>query len=71
MKTLLEQVRGIDTLGCAWRVILENGRSSRSASTRREIEEFATSAELRLTKIQRQLNRGAFLFKPAIGVAIA
>jgi hypothetical protein len=48
MKTsLLEQVRQMDTLGGAWRVILENGRSSPSTDTRREIEEFATTAEKR------------------------
>jgi len=70
MKTsLLEQVRQMDTLGGAWRVILENGRSSPSTDTRREIEEFATTAEKRLTKIQRQLNRNAFRFRPAKGVA--
>src|SRR5260370_40447059 len=70
MKTLLEQVRAIDSLGRAWRVILQNGRSSRSILTRREIEEFATNSESRLTKIQRQLNRGSFRFKPAKGVPI-
>jgi len=70
MKTsLLEQVRQMETLGGAWRVVLENGRSSPSIDTRREIEEFATSAEKRLTKIQRQLNRNAFRFSPAKGVA--
>ena len=70
MKALLEQVRQINTLGRAWRVICENGRSSRSITTRREIEEFSFDAESRLTKIQRQLNSGAFVFEPAKGVAI-
>jgi RNA-directed DNA polymerase len=71
MKTsLLQQVRGIGTLGCAWRVIFENGRSSQSSGTRREIEEFARDAELRLTRIQRQLNRSAFRFAPAKGLGI-
>jgi retron-type reverse transcriptase len=68
MKTLLERVRAIETLGRAWRAILENGRSSRSILTRREIEEFARTSESRLTRIQRQLNRGCFKFGPAIGV---
>jgi len=67
---LLQQVRRIDTLGRAWRVIYENGRSSQSITTRREIEDFAVDAERRVTTIQRQLNRGAFDFEPAIGVAI-
>jgi RNA-directed DNA polymerase len=58
------------TLGRAWRVIFANGRCSQSINTRREIEEFAESPETRLTKIQRQLSRRAFKFKPAVGVAI-
>src|SRR5437879_518372 len=70
MKTLLEQVRAIDTLGRAWRTILENGRSSRSILTRREIEEFARTSESCLTRIQRQLNRGCFKFGPATGVPV-
>ncbi len=70
MRALLEQVRQINALGRAWRVICENGRSSRSIATRREIEEFAFDAESRLTKLQRQLNRSAFIFGPAKGVAI-
>jgi len=70
MKSLTEQVREICTLGRAWRVICENGRSSPSFDTRREIEEFASNAESRLTKIQRQLNLGAFKFEPATGIAV-
>lgn len=68
MKTLLQRVRTIETLGRAWRAILENGRSSQSISTRREIEEFARTSESRLEKIQRQLNLGCFRFMPAKGV---
>ncbi len=56
------------TLGSAWRVICENGRSSQSADTRREIEEFAGDHEARLTKIQRQLCRNAFTFSAAKGI---
>jgi RNA-directed DNA polymerase len=67
--SLLEQVRGMGSLGRAWRVIHENGRSSQSRETRREIAEFARDAESQLTRIQRQLNRGAFRFAPAKGVA--
>lgn len=69
--SLLKQVRRMSTLGRAWRVIHENGRSSQSIETRREIEKFAVDAESRLTKIQRQLNRDAFKFGPAKGVAAA
>jgi RNA-directed DNA polymerase len=66
--TLLQKVRKIGTLGHAWRVIHENGRSSQSRETRREIEEFAVDAESRLTRIQHQLCRGTFKFPPAKGV---
>src|SRR5260370_1049704 len=70
MKTsLLEQDSQVDTLAAAWGVILKNGPCSPSTDTRREIEEFATSGEKRLTKIQRQVNRNGFRFGPAKGVA--
>src|SRR4029077_16928618 len=65
---LIQDVRKIETLGRAWRVIHENGRSSQSRDTRREIEEFANHAESRLTRIQRQLSHGAFRFAPAKGI---
>ena len=68
--SLLQQVREIGTLGRAWRVICENGRSSQSRDTRCAIELFARDAESHLTRIQRQLNRGAFKFGPAKGIAI-
>jgi RNA-directed DNA polymerase len=70
MRTLVQRVRKMETLARAWHVILENGRSSQSLSTRREIEEFARTAESRLEKIQRQLNLGRFIFKPATGIPI-
>jgi retron-type reverse transcriptase len=68
--TLLQQVRKIETLERAWRVIYENGRSSRSIETRREIRDFAANAAARITTLQRQLNRHTFKFMPAKGVAI-
>jgi RNA-directed DNA polymerase len=68
--SLAQQVRQADTLFEAWRVIHENGRSSTSHNTRAEIDEFAASAGARLRRIQRQLSRGSFIFKPARGVAI-
>jgi retron-type reverse transcriptase len=70
VKSLTEQVREIDTLGRAWHVIYENGRSSLSLDTRRQIKEFALRALSRITKIQRQLNMGAFQFEPAKGIAV-
>jgi RNA-directed DNA polymerase len=65
---LLQSVRKIETLGRAWRVIHESGRSSQSRDTRREIEEFARDAESHLNRIQRQLNVSAFRFAPAKGI---
>lgn len=58
------------TLERAWHVIYENGRSSQSSETRRDIANFAETAHATLTRIQRQLCRDAFVFKPAIGVPI-
>jgi RNA-directed DNA polymerase len=68
--SLLSQVRTTPTLAGAWRVIHENGRSSQSAETRREIGQFAETAEVSLNRIQRQLSRNAFVFRPALGVRV-
>jgi len=68
--SLLSQVRTTPTLAGAWRVIHENGRSSQSSETRREIAQFAETAEVSLNRIQRQLSRNAFVFRPALGVRV-
>jgi RNA-directed DNA polymerase len=68
--TLLQRVRTIHTLGRAWRVIYENGRSSQSSDTRRDIAKFAETADVSLNRIQRQLSQSAFVFQPATGVPI-
>lgn len=67
---LLQKLRRMDALGRAWHTIRDNGRSSKSRQTRQEIEEFSNNAESRLNRIQRQLNRNAFTFAPALGVEI-
>ncbi|HEY6464783.1 MAG TPA: reverse transcriptase domain-containing protein [Candidatus Acidoferrales bacterium] len=67
---LLQKLRRMDSLGRAWRVIHDNGRSSKSRQTREEIEEFSSKAESHLTRIQRKLSRNAFNFAPATGVEI-
>jgi hypothetical protein len=64
-KSLLGQVRTIDTLGRAWRVIEQNGRTSLSLDTKQEIRRFAERSAVALTKIQRQLCNEAFEFEPA------
>jgi retron-type reverse transcriptase len=68
--TLLSQVRTMPTLGRAWHVIYENGRSSQSSETRRDTSRFAETAEASLNRIQRQLSKNAFAFEPATGVSI-
>jgi RNA-directed DNA polymerase len=68
--SLVKEVRSMRTLGRAWSVVFENGRSSRSTETRREVDKFASAAIPKLTKIQRQLNRDAFTFKLATGVPV-
>ena len=68
--TLLTRVRTIQTLGRAWRVIYENGRSSQSSETRRDVAKFAETSDASLNRIQRQLNRKSFVFEPATGVPI-
>ena len=67
---LLKRVRKISTLGDAWRVVLRNANSSSSIVTKREVREFAENVFSHLTKIQRQLNRNAFKFRPSRGVPI-
>jgi len=68
--TLLSRVRSMSVLGPAWRVIHENGNSSHSPETRREVAAFAENAEENLTRIQRQLNKNAFVFMPSRGIPI-
>jgi RNA-directed DNA polymerase len=68
--SLLREVRKIDALYEAWRVILENGRSSTSIETKAEIDEFGANAGKNLRRIQYRLARNSFAFKPARGVPI-
>jgi RNA-directed DNA polymerase len=59
-----------ETLWRAWSVVLENGRTSRSARTRADIAEFAAEAPRHLQSIAWKLQRGKYQFEPAHGVAI-
>ena len=67
---LVARLRKKRSLARAWRVILNNARSSRSRDTRREIDEFALDADAHLDRIQRQLNQCKFKFHPARGIPI-
>jgi RNA-directed DNA polymerase len=69
-KSLLRQVRTIDTLGRAWRVIEQNARTSLSLETKQEVRKFAERSAVALTKIQRRLCNDAFEFEAAKGIPI-
>jgi retron-type reverse transcriptase len=67
-KGLFELVRSTRVLRNAWLVIQQNGRTSKSPETREEIAKFAEDASVHLDRIQRQLRKKKFTFKPAKGV---
>ena len=61
-------VRRRRTLTRAWNAIQRNGRLSTSAETRADIKKFAKDAPVHIERIQRQLLKNSFVFKPAKGV---
>jgi retron-type reverse transcriptase len=67
-ESLVLSVRRRRTLTKAWLAVQRNGRLSKSAQTRAEIKEFAKDAPVHLERIQRQLSKNTFVFKPAKGV---
>jgi RNA-directed DNA polymerase len=68
VRSLAQQVRSPDTLSRAWHTVLENGRQSRSASTRAAVADFARDADKHLRLLTRQLRDSTFRFSPASGV---
>lgn len=66
--SLFLNVRRRRTLTRAWLAIQRNGRLSTSAETRAEIKKFAEDVPLHIDRIQRQLSKNLFVFKPAKGV---
>jgi retron-type reverse transcriptase len=64
------QVRKKKTLSRAWAAIQRNARTSKSETTKKEIEEFAANADTNLKRIQRELQLRAFKFPPAKGVRV-
>ncbi len=70
MGKLFKQLSKPETIWRAWSVVLENGRTSKSARTRAEIAAFAADAPKLIQKIAWSLPRGRYRFEPAHGVAI-
>ncbi|WP_198283211.1 reverse transcriptase domain-containing protein [Sphingomonas sp. PAMC 26617] len=54
----------------AWRVIQQNGRSSKSEAVRLELERFAEDAPRNIRSLKGQLSGGRFKFQKAKGVPI-
>jgi RNA-directed DNA polymerase len=69
-RTLIQEVRRIQTLSRAWNAVRRNGRSSKSEQTREEIAAFETDSAAKLNTIQRRLQAGTFRFQPAHGKKI-
>lgn len=63
-------VRSRRNLEASWRVIRENGRSSKSPQVRSEIKLFDEDASRNIDRLYRLLQRGDFEFPAARGVAI-
>ena len=70
MGRLYDNVRKANRLRSAWRVIFQNGISSKSFETRNEILDFADDAEKHLSRIGRQLLQDRFHFAPQHGIAV-
>ncbi len=67
---LLKKVRSKRNLESAWKVIEENGRSSKSKTVRNEIERFREDPTKNIELLYRSLQKGTFVFPPAKGIAL-
>ena len=67
---LIKAVRKLDNLERAWRVIQQNGRSSKSETVKLELERFAEDAPRNLRSIKGQLGSGRFKFEKAKGIPV-
>lgn len=63
-------MRKAKNLRKAWAAVQRNARSSKSETTKKEIEAFANNADTNLERLQRELQRGTFKFPPAKGVKL-
>lgn len=68
---LLKAVYKLDNLESAWRVIQQNGRTSKSDRVRLELERFAEDAPHKLRSLMGRLVHGSFKFDKAWGVPIS
>lgn len=67
---LLKKVRGRPNLEASWHVIRENGRTSKSATVKREIEQFHDDATRNVERLYRRLQRDEFQFPKAKGIPL-
>lgn len=67
---LLKKVRSKRNLESSWKVIEENGRSSKSKGVRNEIERFREDPTKNIELLYRALQKGTFVFPPAKGIAL-
>lgn len=65
---LYDKTRRKRSLIEAWKVVHENGITSKSATTRRQITKFSEDADRHLARINRQLSQKRFQFLPSTGI---
>ena len=70
MSNLYRKLCSVPRLRKAWSVVYKNGIASKSAITKKEIEEFSFDSETYLNRIASQLRKYKFRFKPSRGLAI-
>jgi len=63
-----DKVRKRGVLRKAWRVVFENGETSRCEETRKQVREFSRDADRRIDRIARQLQARCFKFAPSRGI---
>jgi retron-type reverse transcriptase len=62
------EVRRTRRLRNAWRIVYENGRTSKSEETRLFVKEFSIDVDTHLDRISKQLREKRFKFPPAVGI---
>ena len=63
-----KKLRSPKRLRKAWRVVLENGLTSKSEETRRQVKLFSIRAEENIERISRQLRQSKYQFLPSKGI---
>ncbi len=62
-----KEVRAMNRLKSAWLHIYQNGQNSDSKDTRKAIEKFKQREDTHLKRIQSDLQKEKYIFKPAVG----